>query len=61
VEIDVLMRRVLSKEYEILIPNSDHEIPEMTAEVAKAAFPRGNAVQMRSENIGRKRMALRLD
>lgn len=28
----------------MLTPNYDHEIPEMTVEVAKAAFPKGNAV-----------------
>jgi hypothetical protein len=28
----------------MLPPNYDHEIPEMTIEVAKAAFPKGNAV-----------------
>lgn len=36
----------------MLTPNSDHEIPEMTVEVAKAAFPKGNAVMKIRDELG---------
>jgi hypothetical protein len=32
----------MDKEREMLTPNYDHEIPEMTVEVAKATFPKVN-------------------
>jgi hypothetical protein len=35
----------------MLTPNYDHEIPEMTVEVAKAAFPKGNAVMKIRDNF----------
>jgi transposase len=36
----------------MLTPNYDHEIPEMTVEVAKAAFPKGNAVMTIRDELG---------
>ena len=36
----------------MLTPNYDHEIPEMTVEVAKAAFPKGNAVMKIRDELG---------
>ena len=36
----------------MLIPNYDHDIPEMTVEVAKAAFPKGNAVMKIRDELG---------
>jgi transposase len=36
----------------MLTPNYDHEIPEMTVEVAKAAFPKGNAVMTIRDKLG---------
>lgn len=36
----------------MLTPNYDHEIPEMTVEVAKAAFPKGNLVMRIREELG---------
>lgn len=34
----------------MLTPNHDHEIPAMTAEVARAAFPQGNRVMKRGNS-----------
>ena len=36
----------------MLTPNYDHEIPEMTVEVAKSAFPKGNAVMKIRDELG---------
>jgi transposase len=36
----------------MLTPNYNHEIPEMTVEVAKAAFPKGNAVMKIRDELG---------
>ena len=36
----------------MLTPNYDHDIPEMTVEVAKAAFPKGNAVMKIRDELG---------
>lgn len=36
----------------MLTPNYDHTIPEMTVEVAKAAFPKGNVVMKIRDEIG---------
>ena len=36
----------------MLTPNNDHEIPEMTVEVAKAAFPKGNVVMKIRDELG---------
>lgn len=36
----------------MLAPNYNHEIPEMTAEVAKAAFPKGNVVMKIRDELG---------
>ncbi len=36
----------------MLIPNHDPEIPEMTVEVAKAAFPKGNTVMKIRDELG---------
>ncbi len=36
----------------MLSPNYDEEIPEMTAEVARAAFPEGNAVMKIRDELG---------
>lgn len=36
----------------MLTPNYDHDIPEMTVEVAKAAFPKGNAVMKIRDKLG---------
>jgi len=36
----------------MLTPNYDHEIPEMTVEVAKAVFPKGNAVMKIRDELG---------
>jgi transposase len=36
----------------MLTPNHHHEIPEMTVEVAKAAFPKGNAVMKIRDELG---------
>jgi transposase len=36
----------------MLTPNYDHEIPEMTVEVAKAAFPKGNAAMAIRDKLG---------
>lgn len=36
----------------MLIPNHDPDIPEMTVEVAKAAFPKGNAVMKIRDELG---------
>jgi transposase len=36
----------------MLIPNYDHEIAEMTVEVAKAAFPKGNAAMAIPDKLG---------
>ncbi len=36
----------------MLTPNYDHEIPEMTVEVAKAAFPKGNVVMKIRDELG---------
>jgi len=36
----------------MLTPNYDHEIPELTVEVAKAAFPKGNAVMTIRDELG---------
>ena len=36
----------------MLTPNYDHEIPEMTVEVVKAAFPKGNAVMNIRDELG---------
>ena len=36
----------------MLTPNHDHEIPEMTVEVARAAFPKGNAVMKIRDELG---------
>lgn len=36
----------------MLTPNYDHEIPEMTVEVAKAAFPQGNVVMRIRDELG---------
>jgi hypothetical protein len=36
----------------MLTPNYDHEIPEMTVEVAKAALPKGNAVMKIRDELG---------
>ena len=36
----------------MLTPNCDHEIPKMTVEVAKAAFPKGNAVMKIRDELG---------
>jgi transposase len=36
----------------MLTPNYDHEIPEMTVEVAKAAFPKGNLVMKIRDELG---------
>ena len=36
----------------MLTPNYDHEIPEMAVEVAKAAFPKGNAVMKIRDELG---------
>jgi hypothetical protein len=41
-----------SKELEMLTPNHDHEIPEMTVEVAQAASPKGNAVMKIRDELG---------
>jgi transposase len=48
----ILEPRILSKEHAMLTPNYDHEIPEMTVEVAKAAFPKGNAVMKIRDELG---------
>ena len=36
----------------MLTPNYDHEIPEMTVEVARAAFPKGNVVMKIRDELG---------
>jgi transposase len=36
----------------MLTPNYNHEIPEMTVKVAKAAFPKGNAVMKIRDELG---------
>ena len=36
----------------MLAPNDDHEIPELTVEVARAAFPKGNAVMKLRDALG---------
>jgi len=36
----------------MLAPNYDHEIPEMTVEVARAAFPKGNVVMKIRDELG---------
>ena len=36
----------------MLTPKHDHEIPEMTVEVAQAAFPKGNAVMKIRDELG---------
>jgi transposase len=36
----------------MLTPNYDHEIPKMTVEVAKAAFPKGNGVMKIRDELG---------
>jgi transposase len=36
----------------MLAPNDNHEIPAMTAEVALAAFPKGNAVMKLRDELG---------
>ena len=36
----------------MLVPNDDHEIPEATVEVAKAAFPKGNVVMKIRDELG---------
>ena len=36
----------------MLTPSYDHEIPELTVEVAQAAFPKGNAVMKIREELG---------
>jgi hypothetical protein len=36
----------------MLAPIHDHEIPEMTIEVAQAAFPKGNGVMKIRDELG---------
>ena len=36
----------------MLAPNHDHEIPEMTVEIAQAAFPKGNGVMKIRDELG---------
>jgi transposase len=36
----------------MLTPNHDHEIPEMTVEVSRAAFPKGNPVMKIRDELG---------
>ena len=36
----------------MLTPNDKYEIPAMTAEVARAAFPKGNAVMKLRDELG---------
>ena len=36
----------------MLAPKDEHEIPEMTAKVARAAFPKGNAVMKLRDALG---------
>ena len=48
----MLRRRYLYKEREMLDLNYDHEIPEMTVEVARVAFPEGNVVMRVRDELG---------
>jgi len=36
----------------MLTPNYDHEIPEMTVEVARAVFSKGNVVMRIRDELG---------
>ncbi|GAG68285.1 unnamed protein product [marine sediment metagenome] len=36
----------------MLVPNQDTDVPELTAEVARAAFPKGNALLRLRDELG---------